>query len=198
MVSHKKRPGTCSQNISDKFIPFPVLVLTPTIAIAAALGGPWACHISINLGITNWTRLYKSALNWNDLSFFFLPSHEQKNVSPSCSSDWRELFFLSLTLICRFIVMQKRVMKYMTRMGQKTGMLKKSKNVHVNAMTVAFVAEYQNLNSGSRRMNARNSSLCRVGRARPSSREKKEKENKNYAFFGQQDFRGKTKWCCGV
>jgi type I site-specific restriction-modification system R (restriction) subunit len=52
-----------------------------------------------------------------------------------------------LTLICRFMVMQKSVMKYMTRMGQKTGMLKKSKKVHTNAMTVAFVAEYQNLNS---------------------------------------------------
>ena len=54
-----------------------------------------------------------------------------------------------LTLICRFIVMQNNVMKYMTRIGQKTGMLKKSKNVQTNAMTVAFVAEYQNLNSGN-------------------------------------------------
>jgi len=54
-----------------------------------------------------------------------------------------------MCLICRFIVMQNNVMKYMTRIGQKTGMLKKSKNVHTNAMTVAFVAEYQNLNSGN-------------------------------------------------
>lgn len=45
--------------------------------------------------------------------------------------------------------MQNKVMKYMTRIGQKTGILKKSKNVHTNAMTVAFVAEYQNLNSGN-------------------------------------------------
>ena len=37
----------------------------------------------------------------------------------------------------------------MTRIGQNTGMLKKSKNVHTKAMTVAFVAEYQNLNSGN-------------------------------------------------
>ena len=43
--------------------------------------------------------------------------------------------------------MQKSVMKYMTRIGQKTGMLKKSKKVQTNATTVAFVAEYQNLNS---------------------------------------------------
>jgi hypothetical protein len=45
------------------------------------------------------------------------------------------------------MVMQKSVMKYITRMGQKTGMLKNSKKVQTNAMTVAFVAEYQNLNS---------------------------------------------------
>jgi hypothetical protein len=43
--------------------------------------------------------------------------------------------------------MQNKVMKYITRIGQKTGMLKNSKKVQMNAMTVAFVAEYQNLNS---------------------------------------------------
>ena len=76
-----------------------------------------------------------------------------------------------ITLICLFIVMTKRVMKYMTRMGQKTGMLKNSKKVQPKPMSVAFVAEYQNLNSGSRRMNGRNSSFCLVGSARPSSAE---------------------------
>ena len=65
--------------------------------------------------------------------------------------------------------MQKRVMKYITRMGQKTGILKNSKNVQQNAITVAFVAEYQNLNSGSRRMKGRNSSFCLTGSSRPSS-----------------------------
>ncbi len=58
--------------------------------------------------------------------------------------------FRLLTLICLFMVMQNRVMKYMTRIGQKTGMLKKSKKVQKNAIRVAFVAEYQNLNSGRR------------------------------------------------
>ena len=76
-----------------------------------------------------------------------------------------------ITLICLFIVMTKRVMKYMTRMGQKTGMLKNSKKVQPKPMSVAFVAEYQNLNSGSRRMNGRNSSFCLVGSASPSSAE---------------------------
>ena len=62
------------------------------------------------------------------------------------------------------MVMQKRVMKYMTRMGQKTGMLKTWKKVQQKAIAVALVAEYQNLNSGSRRMNGRNSSPWLVGR----------------------------------
>lgn len=53
----------------------------------------------------------------------------------TCSSFW-------LTFICLFIVMTKRTMKYMTRMGQNTGMLKNSKNVHVMAITTALVAAY--------------------------------------------------------
>jgi hypothetical protein len=58
----------------------------------------------------------------------------------------------------------------MTRMGQKTGMLKQSKNVQITATTVDFVTEYQNLNSGSRRMNGRNSSFAVVGSSGPSSK----------------------------
>lgn len=73
-----------------------------------------------------------------------------------------------LTLICRFIVMQNSVMKYMTRMGQKTGTLNTSKNVQIIAIVVDFVMAYQNLNSGSRRMNGLNSSLLLVGNAGPS------------------------------
>lgn len=72
------------------------------------------------------------------------------------------------TLICRFMVIQKRVRKYMTRIGQNTGTLNNSKNVHVKAITVAFVAEYQNLNSGNLRMKGRNSSFCLVGSSGPS------------------------------
>jgi hypothetical protein len=67
------------------------------------------------------------------------------------------------------MVIQKRVIKYMTRIGQNTGMLKQSKNVHITAITVDFVTEYQNLNSGSRRMNGRNSSFALVGSSGPSS-----------------------------
>ena len=38
--------------------------------------------------------------------------------------------------------MTKRTIKYMTKIGQNTGMLKNSKNVHVIAMTIALVAPY--------------------------------------------------------
>ena len=68
-----------------------------------------------------------------------------------------------VTFICLFIVMQKRVMKYMTRMGQKTGMLKNSQKVQKNAIAVALVAEYQNLNSGNLLMKGLNSSFWLVG-----------------------------------
>jgi hypothetical protein len=74
------------------------------------------------------------------------------------------------TLICLFMVIQNRVMKYMTRMGQNTGMLKHSKNVQIIAIVVDFVTEYQNLNSGSRRMNGLNSSFALVGSSGPSSK----------------------------
>ncbi len=36
------------------------------------------------------------------------------------------------------------MIKYMTRMGQKTGTLKPSKNVMVKEMHVALVAQHQN------------------------------------------------------
>lgn len=50
-----------------------------------------------------------------------------------------------VTLICLFIVIQKRVMKYMTKIGQNTGILKASKQVQNIAITIALVAEYLKL-----------------------------------------------------
>jgi hypothetical protein len=84
------------------------------------------------------------------------------------SGKLRRFLSQTLTRICRFIVIQNRVMKYMTRMGQNTGTLKTSKNVQTSAIVVDLVMAYQNLNSGSRRMKGRNSSLLRVGRPGPS------------------------------
>ena len=49
----------------------------------------------------------------------------------------------NLTLICRFIVKTKSVMKYIKRIGQNTGILNASKNVQIIEMTFALVAEYQ-------------------------------------------------------
>ena len=46
-------------------------------------------------------------------------------------------------------------------------MLKTAKKVSVKATTKALVSEYQNLNSGSLRMNGRNSSSCDGGQAPP-------------------------------
>lgn len=57
----------------------------------------------------------------------------------------------------------------MTRIGQNTGTLNASKKVQIIPITVLFVIEYQNLNSGNRRMNGRNSSLDRVGSSGPKS-----------------------------
>lgn len=56
----------------------------------------------------------------------------------------------------------------MTRIGQNTGTLKTSKNVQTIAIVVDFVMAYQNLNSGNRLMNGRNSSLLLVGSSGPS------------------------------
>lgn len=68
-------------------------------------------------------------------------------------------------------------MKYMTRMGQNTGILKTSKNVQIKAIVVDFVIAYQNLNSGNRLMKGLNSSLLRVGNAGSSGSSAKMAEN---------------------
>ena len=44
-------------------------------------------------------------------------------------------FKIMFTLISLFIVMQKRVMKYMTRIGQNTGILNTWKKVQQKAIT---------------------------------------------------------------
>ena len=62
------------------------------------------------------------------------------------------------------MVMQNNVMKYITKIGQKTGILKNSQKVQKKAIAVALVAEYQNLNSGNLLINGRNSSFCDVGK----------------------------------
>ncbi len=68
-------------------------------------------------------------------------------------------------------------MKYITRIGQNTGTLNTSKNVQTSAITDDFVIAYQNLNSGNRRMNGRNSSLFLVGSSGPSGSSTKKRGN---------------------
>ena len=45
------------------------------------------------------------------------------------------------------MVIVKRMMKYITRIGQNTGMFKASKNVHIMPISTAFVAEYLQTNT---------------------------------------------------
>ena len=45
-------------------------------------------------------------------------------------------------MICLFIVILNKMMKYRTRMGQNTGMLKMGNRVNTNATTIARVPEY--------------------------------------------------------
>ena len=67
------------------------------------------------------------------------------------------------------MVIQNNVIKYITSIGQNTGILKHSKNVQKIPINVLLVTEYQNLNSGRRRMNGLNSSLALVGNSGPFS-----------------------------
>lgn len=72
--------------------------------------------------------------------------------------------------------MHNNVKKYITKIGQNTGILKQSKKVQINAITVLFDTEYQNLNSGSLRINGRNSSFV-VGSSGPFSSAKTQQYN---------------------
>jgi len=63
------------------------------------------------------------------------------NFSATCNPDHYGVEMV-ITLICRFIVRTKRMQKYMTRIGQKTGTLNISKKVHIVAITMALVHEY--------------------------------------------------------
>jgi hypothetical protein len=67
------------------------------------------------------------------------------------------------------LVSENRINQYTTSTGQKTGMLKISNHVHRKPIAIALVALCQNLNSGSRRINGRNSSSCFVGSEDPAS-----------------------------
>lgn len=67
------------------------------------------------------------------------------------------------------MVIQNSVIKYITKIGQNTGILNASINVQMKATIVLFVTESQNLNSGNLLINGRNSSLALVGKAGPLS-----------------------------
>lgn len=151
------------------------------------------------------------------IRIFFIQSNTGQGEEVESKPLWYHTEVASVTLICLFMVMQNKVMKYMTRIGQNTGTLNTCgrkrnkrcqwiiqrkqeslsishwykqgnrlgrssasdhtqhyttptwKNVQKKATRVDLVTLYQNLNSGSRRMKGRNSSLALVGSPGPSS-----------------------------
>lgn len=78
---------------------------------------------------------------------------------------------LYMCTICRFIVMKNKTKKYISRIGQKTGISNTEKNVITMEVNVPLVHASQNLNSGRRRANGRYSlpSFSVVGRPGPPS-----------------------------
>jgi len=62
---------------------------------------------------------------------------------------------LYMCMICRFIVIKNKTKKYISKMGQKTGISKTEKNVMNMEVIVPLVHAIQNLNSGRRRVNGR-------------------------------------------
>ena len=81
--------------------------------------------------------------------------------------------------------MQNSVIKYITNIGQNTGILKASIKVQKKPIIVLLVTDSQNLNSGNLRINGRNSSVDRVGSAGPLSSSPKNFDGFNFflAFF---------------
>lgn len=83
------------------------------------------------------------------------------------SAHWKRLVsrVKAGTIFEGFILVRtKRINQYMTKTGQNTGTSKMANQVQTKEMPMALVAQYQNLNSGRRRMKGLNSSSCLVGR----------------------------------
>jgi len=68
--------------------------------------------------------------------FWYQPETPLFNTKHTC------VCVLIHTRICFFIVMVNRMKKYRTRIGQKTGMLKKSNIVHIMPINSAFIVLY--------------------------------------------------------
>jgi len=56
--------------------------------------------------------------------------------------QWTAHPYFIICLICRFIVIAKRIKKYISSIGQKTGISNILNKVATNDMIVALVAEY--------------------------------------------------------
>mmetsp|Transcript_29662 Transcript_29662/g.49175 ORF Transcript_29662/g.49175 Transcript_29662/m.49175 type:complete len:183 (+) Transcript_29662:33-581(+) len=95
---------------------------------------------------------------------------------------------LYMCIICRFMVMKNKTKKYINRMGQNTGISKTEKKVMNMQVAVPLVHANQNLNSGSRLANGRNSfpSSSVVGRPGPLSEGSSRGDKKAMKLFNKK------------
>mmetsp|Transcript_8928 Transcript_8928/g.17993 ORF Transcript_8928/g.17993 Transcript_8928/m.17993 type:complete len:194 (+) Transcript_8928:114-695(+) len=92
---------------------------------------------------------------------------------------------LYICAICLFIVIKNKTPKYINNMGQNTGTSNTLKNVITREVAAPRVQAIQNLNSGSRRANGRNSlpSFAEEGSPGPSSLGSSSGERKAMKLF---------------
>ncbi len=92
---------------------------------------------------------------------------------------------LYICAICLFIVIKNKTPKYINKMGQNTGTSNTLKKVMTSEVAAPRVQAIQNLNSGSRRANGRNSlpSLAEEGSPGPSSLGSSSGERKAMKLF---------------
>jgi len=117
------------------------------------------------------------ACSWyrNHLALAIPPPNILFSTPASLYFDFPQLIGTYLCLyickICRFIVMKNKTKKYMSKIGQNTGISNTEKKVMTMEVNVPLVHASQNLNSGRRRANGLYSlpSLAVVGRLCPLS-----------------------------
>lgn len=79
-----------------------------------------------------------------------LREHEARRRSATCVLANVCAAAAATHLICLFMVIPKRMKKYMTKIGQYTGTSQSSVRVHAREMRMACVAESQNCTSGEK------------------------------------------------
>lgn len=116
--------------------------------------GPGIARIGgLTLGIGATGSLFLTLSLW---SYRFFPHRHGKYL------------YFNICLICLFIVIVNRTMKYSNKMGQNTGISNTENSVKHIDITTDFVPDHQNLNSGTLRLKGLNSSPSCNGSDPPS------------------------------